>query len=309
MEQKDVIRKVRLKREADRRALDSAFRNAYRLAQNMVDGEGDSRRGTWSDMSDYAWRRARKLCVACGIIGKRGDLLVKNPLKIREILEKEYTTQCEQVDRLNPPDYLNRPIKRREKVDPFIPRNEMGVIHLFSMTPSRLRIVDIGTRFPDAIMVDDKGEEWSVEFEFRLSSFMRHGHNPTECDLVICWEIDTEDCPLPAIALSKPGWTKFLPKRANAIDVEKWIESRDPNVFDRVEIESMIEKQGNRRPLAVRPDPRSADESLVDIPIIDSGRNEIDTSIDRPRVGQRPPPPRPTRLVKSLIDTIRGNIS
>lgn len=296
MDQQDVIRKARLKREADRRSLDSAFRNAYRLAQNMVDGEGDSRRGTWADMSDYSWRRARKLCVACGIIGKKGDLLVKNPLDIRAILEKEYTAQCEQVDRLNPPDYLNRPIRRREKPDLFIPRNEMGVIHLFSMTPSRLRIVDIGTRFPDAIMVDNKGEEWSVEFEFRLSSFINHGHNPLECDLVVCWEIDRGDFPLPVISLSTPGWTKFLPERANALDVQRWIEKREQSLFDQVDVESWIESE------------KAKEEKRVAM-IQEFNMNLPEGASPIRRVGERPPPPRPTRLVKSLIDTIRGNTS
>ena len=88
-----------------------------------------------------------------------------------------------------------------------IPRNEMEVVVLFSQQAqlAGFEIVSVQAGFPDAII--RRGEiEYKVEFEYKSSNFWAHKHNPTMCDLVICWLDDDEYPVLPIIALSDPDW-------------------------------------------------------------------------------------------------------
>lgn len=80
----------------------------------------------------------------------------------------------------------------------FIPSNEMGVIVLFSYLQdvSGFNIVDIGSRFPDAV-IDVDGIEYRTEFEYMLSNFIAHGHDIRQCDIIICWENDLNDSDFP----------------------------------------------------------------------------------------------------------------
>ena len=80
------------------------------------------------------------------------------------------------------------------------PIEENGVIFLFGKLHERMgfRIRAIRKGFPDAI-----GEVWikgklyprRIEFEYKSSNFKQHGHNPDECDIIVCWEHDWADCP------------------------------------------------------------------------------------------------------------------
>jgi hypothetical protein len=104
--------------------------------------------------------------------------------------------------------------KRRITGDPMIfrgmvttPINEMGVLVCFSQTCLDLGffIVQIGPEFPDGIVrrANDSGwEELDVEFEYASLNFRDHGHDPTQCDLIICWKHNWIDCPLEVICLS-----------------------------------------------------------------------------------------------------------
>ena len=53
-------------------------------------------------------------------------------------------------------------------------------------------IASIQSSFPDAIVKDEQGKEYRVEFEYRSGNFVQHGHDPSRCDLVICWIKDEE---------------------------------------------------------------------------------------------------------------------
>lgn len=136
-----------------------------------------------------------------------------------------------------------------------IPQNEMGVIVLFAQgcvgNPD-IEIVSIGSACPDAI-VRWKGQEYRVEFEYKSTNFWTHGHNPIDCDLIICWE-DDDVCPiLPIVALSQEGWidseialTKNVEKsayywkrraleaeiRLNGINKEAYSTTRDEMIKD-----------------------------------------------------------------------------
>jgi len=49
------------------------------------------------------------------------------------------------------------------------------------------RIVKIQKRFPDCIAIKN-GERVRIEFEYKSKNFFKHGHNPNNCDYVVCWE-------------------------------------------------------------------------------------------------------------------------
>ena len=86
------------------------------------------------------------------------------------------------------------------------PLNENGVIFLFSKIHYKLgiNIEAIRPSFPDAKgrrKTRKGGEDLWIEFEFKSSQFKVHGHDPKECDTIICWEHDWKDCPIEVIEL------------------------------------------------------------------------------------------------------------
>ena len=88
-----------------------------------------------------------------------------------------------------------------------IPENELGVIVLFASQAERLgfEIIKIQALFPDATI--KHGEcVYKAEFEYKASGFDVHGHDPRECDIIICWENDCTDTILPILELSKADW-------------------------------------------------------------------------------------------------------
>jgi len=40
-----------------------------------------------------------------------------------------------------------------------------------------------------------------IEFEFESRNFRTHGHNPAECDVVVCWKHNWPECPLEVLEL------------------------------------------------------------------------------------------------------------
>lgn len=81
--------------------------------------------------------------------------------------------------------------------------NEVLVVKTFEKMHSLFgfeTIVNIGTKFPDAICVKD-GKETRCEFEYRSSNFKYHGHDSKKCDYIICWIHDWTDCPLKVIPI------------------------------------------------------------------------------------------------------------
>ncbi len=91
------------------------------------------------------------------------------------------------------------------------PINEQGVIFLFGMVCLELGVIveAVQSGFPDCEAkrrIDSKKDHWErvrIEFEYRSSNFLEHGHNSTKCDLIVCWEHDWKDCPIEVIELKK----------------------------------------------------------------------------------------------------------
>ncbi len=89
----------------------------------------------------------------------------------------------------------------------YSPTNENGVIFLFGkvMEDLNMYIEEIKPGFPDCIGRRFTGKGWervAIEFEYKSSHFQQHGHDPNECDIVVCWEHDWPDCPVEVIELS-----------------------------------------------------------------------------------------------------------
>jgi hypothetical protein len=89
------------------------------------------------------------------------------------------------------------------------PINEQGVVYLFGVVSSELGLIveSIQSAYPDCEAkrcVDAKQNRWQrvrIEFEFRSKNFLDHGHDPNECDVIVCWEHDWPDRPVEVIEL------------------------------------------------------------------------------------------------------------
>jgi len=89
------------------------------------------------------------------------------------------------------------------------PVNEQGVVFLFGMICRELGyVVEIVKQgFPDCEAkrrVRGKPGMWQrvrIEFEFQSRTFRAHGHDPDQCDLIVCWEDNWPDCPIEVFEL------------------------------------------------------------------------------------------------------------
>jgi len=103
----------------------------------------------------------------------------------------------------------------------FDPMNEQGVVALFcsKLQASGWEIVSIGSAFPDATL-RHKGVMWLAEFEYKASNFIQHEHDIRNCDIIICWNNDYPNCPIPVLELSNPTWETLLITKADPRDAE-----------------------------------------------------------------------------------------
>lgn len=89
------------------------------------------------------------------------------------------------------------------------PVNEQGVVFLFGMICRELGYVVeiVKPGFPDCEAkrkVRGKSGMWQrvrVEFEFQSRNFRQHGHDPDQCDVIVCWEDNWPDCPIEVLEL------------------------------------------------------------------------------------------------------------
>jgi len=94
---------------------------------------------------------------------------------------------------------------------PYEPVNEMGVMVLFSMLAQQLGFVieSVQSWFPDCqakIEVEPgRWQHFRIEFEYESLQFKKHGHDPSQCDLIVCWRHNWKNCPphLQVLELSK----------------------------------------------------------------------------------------------------------
>ena len=143
----------------------------------------------------------------------------------------------------------------------YAPLNENGVIFLFGKIAGDLNmyVEEIKPGFPDCIARRFTGRGWEkvrVEFEFKSSNFLDHGHNPSQCDLIICWEHNWQKCPLEVLELKSeiqtlPNSSVKRPDGAvsegtvMAIFEKRGVPANVRRLYERLE-EKIISNEGDR---------------------------------------------------------------
>lgn len=129
---------------------------------------------------------------------------------------------------------IKRPVNEQETILYFVQ---------YVMSGLGFEILNVWSRFPDVTVFDMRnGIKYDVEFEYRLSSFVKHGHNPFKCNFAICWENDLPRFPLTVWEISKNSYP--------SISI--------PDEEDLYEFYEMIKKKKERSPY------KSAKESGID---------------------------------------------
>lgn len=82
------------------------------------------------------------------------------------------------------------------------PVNEMGVVILFGFYMKELgfsHLEQIQSKYPDAIgmvqLPNGRLRRAAIEFEYESKTFEQHGHDPKDCDIIICWVHNWKNCP------------------------------------------------------------------------------------------------------------------
>ncbi len=89
----------------------------------------------------------------------------------------------------------------------FAPVNEMGVMCLFVALAQRLgyEVLSVQREFPDCEalrkLANGLWQRWIIEFEFESKEFLKHGHDPRNCDMIVCWKHNWKDCPVEVLEL------------------------------------------------------------------------------------------------------------
>ena len=89
------------------------------------------------------------------------------------------------------------------------PTNELGVLFLFAAMATQLGFMALRlqSEFPDCealrLFEHDRWRRVRIEFEFESRNFLLHGHDPRECDLIVCWTHNWPGCPVEVLELSK----------------------------------------------------------------------------------------------------------
>jgi HNH endonuclease len=89
----------------------------------------------------------------------------------------------------------------------FAPTNEAGVLFLFGAMAASLGFLAlrIQTEYPDCegmrVVGEDQLQRVKIELEHQSRNFLKHLHDPSKCDLIVCWEHNWPECPLEVIEL------------------------------------------------------------------------------------------------------------
>lgn len=81
------------------------------------------------------------------------------------------------------------------------PVNEQGVVLLFGMVAHELGylVEVVQTGFPDCEakrqVASGQWQRVRIEFEYESRNFRDHGHDPQQCDVIVCWRDNWAECP------------------------------------------------------------------------------------------------------------------
>lgn len=106
---------------------------------------------------------------------------------------------------------------------------EKDVLHAFLMFFRQLgftKVLKIQEEFPDLVLVNERGNEIKAEVEFKSSNYEMHRHSLKGCELIICWEDDWKESPLPRLELNKriksPVFSEFISNFENSEELNKY---------------------------------------------------------------------------------------
>ncbi|HET9282607.1 MAG TPA: hypothetical protein VFR24_11660 [Candidatus Angelobacter sp.] len=91
----------------------------------------------------------------------------------------------------------------------FAPTCEAGVLYLFGALSERLGFLAlrIQTGYPDCeamrVVAEDRLQRLRIEVEYQSRNFLKHLHEPTGCDMIVCWEHNWPECPVEVLELRK----------------------------------------------------------------------------------------------------------
>lgn len=101
------------------------------------------------------------------------------------------------------------------------PTNEQGVLFLFGAIAEDLGflVTHLQTGFPDCEAMREVApglwQRVDIELEQYSRNFVAHLHDPSKCDLIVCWENNWPECPLEVIELKteferlqRAGWLR-----------------------------------------------------------------------------------------------------
>lgn len=105
-----------------------------------------------------------------------------------------------------------------------VPRNELQVRELLAaqLPDYGYRLVASQAEFPDWLLIDDVGNFIYAEVEHRSCAFRDHGHDAGMCDLIICWEHNWPESPLPVLEMltgQTTGERKVRPKPRGGLSI------------------------------------------------------------------------------------------
>ena len=89
------------------------------------------------------------------------------------------------------------------------PINEQGVVFLFGMIAREIGYVveAVQTGYPDCDAKRQVGNgRWQrvrIEFEYLARNFRDHGHDPSKCDLIVCWDNNWPEASIEVVALKE----------------------------------------------------------------------------------------------------------
>jgi Homing endonuclease associated repeat len=162
--------------------------------------------GSWKQLPEGMWEYAKKE----GLEGEWEDVL-----KIAAEHLEPGKVDARRSRPLTVPKFEARPFTGQpmygtplmHEVMCYAPTNEMGVMVLFGAEAKRLgfKILRLQAGCPDCeAMVEVAPGRWQrirIEFEYESRNFLAHMHSPDGCDLIVCWEHNWQNCPVPVLCL------------------------------------------------------------------------------------------------------------
>jgi hypothetical protein len=89
----------------------------------------------------------------------------------------------------------------------FAPTNEAGVLYLFGTMSERLGflVLLVQKEFSDCeamrMVGDNRLQRVKIELEYQSLNFLKHMHDLTGADMIVCWEHNWPECPLEVLEL------------------------------------------------------------------------------------------------------------